>query len=155
VASDFADKQVNLLIFPSSDFYEHAEPGTNAQIEKFAGQFSDNFRLFAKSGVTKDCASPAAKSACSLGSSSCCAENDPVFRFLRQAAPLPAWNFDKWIIDAHGHVMQPHLSCEASRQFPAAQWAHETGCRSGVDAMVVELSGHLNAALALSAGAQE
>ena len=79
--------------FPCNQFGRQ-EPGTNAEIEKFATEkYGVTFPMFAKIEVNGDGAAP-------------------LYRFLREAAPNPdgtteiPWNFCKFLVDRKGEVLQ-------------------------------------------------
>ncbi|XP_055587295.1 uncharacterized protein LOC129739801 [Uranotaenia lowii] len=91
---EYADSQgLRILAFPSDQF--HQEPGTNAEIKKFARETKGaKYDLFAKIYVNGD-------------------ETHPLWRFLkdRQGGTLVdaiKWNFTKFIVDKNGQPVERH-----------------------------------------------
>jgi glutathione peroxidase len=80
-------KEFNVLGFPSNDFGEQ-EPGTAQEIADFCRLTYDvTFPMFEKV-VTRNGPS-----------------QSPVYAFLGRSGHLPAWNFNKYVIDRTGHVV--------------------------------------------------
>ncbi|CAE7442403.1 AKR1D1 [Symbiodinium sp. CCMP2592] len=107
----YSDKPVRFLLFPCNQFGEQ-EPGTNAEIKKFAEQYvalakdggDSNVIMFAKSNLNGVACTYSGEDACMPGSKECCAENDAVYTYLLANTPpgTIAWNFDKIITDSSG-----------------------------------------------------
>jgi glutathione peroxidase len=84
---DMKGKEFNVLGFPSNDFGEQ-EPGTAQEIADFCRLTYDvTFPMFEKV-VTRSGPS-----------------QSPVYAFLGRSGHLPAWNFNKYVIDRMGHVV--------------------------------------------------
>ncbi|CAE7896460.1 GPX1 [Symbiodinium sp. KB8] len=107
----YSDKPVRFLLFPCNQFGEQ-EPGTNAEIKKFAEQYvalakdggDSNVIMFAKSNLNGVACTYSGEDACMPGSKECCAENDAVYTYLLANTPpgTISWNFDKIITDLSG-----------------------------------------------------
>jgi len=88
------------------------EPGTNAEVKKFAQHSvalasagrGSNTIMFSKSNLNNLSCTYAGQDACSLASTHCCAQNDGVYEYLlAQTKPgTIKWNFDKIIVDQDG-----------------------------------------------------
>ncbi|CAE7186135.1 GPX4 [Symbiodinium pilosum] len=107
----YADKSVRFLLFPCNQFAQQ-EPGTNAEIKKFAEQYVDlaksgrdsNVIMFAKSNLNGVACTYSGEDACTPGSKECCAQNDAVYKYLLANTPpgTISWNFDKIVTDVSG-----------------------------------------------------
>ncbi|CAE7342655.1 GPX1 [Symbiodinium natans] len=107
----YAGKPVRFLLFPCNQFGKQ-EPGTNAEIKKFAEQYIDlansgrgsNVIMFAKSNLNDVACTYSGEDACTPESAECCAQNDAVYKYLLANTPpgTIAWNFDKIITDTSG-----------------------------------------------------
>lgn len=86
----YKDRGLVILGFPSNDFGAQ-EPGTNSEIETFCQRdYGVTFPLFAKGPVKGP-------------------GKQPLYKILTDSAPAPGeieWNFEKFLVDAHGKVVQ-------------------------------------------------
>ncbi|XP_058445224.1 uncharacterized protein LOC131426477 isoform X2 [Malaya genurostris] len=86
-------KGLRILAFPSDQF--HQEPGSNAEIKRFAREKKGaKFDLFSKIYVNGD-------------------ETHPLWKFLKQQQggtliDAIKWNFTKFIVDKQGHPVERH-----------------------------------------------
>jgi hypothetical protein len=104
----YAEQPVRFLLFPCNQFGAQ-EPGSNAEIKKFAEKYVElgqgsNVIMFAKSNLNNVSCSTSAKDACAPSSASCCPTNDPVYDYLLSVTPPGEikWNFDKIVVDGSG-----------------------------------------------------
>jgi glutathione peroxidase len=88
---EFADKDFEILAFPSNDFGGQ-EPLEGNDIATFCSNYGNNFPIFEKTRVRGPYA-------------------DPLFKFLADKKEngnlnsKPRWNFHKYLIDRNGNVV--------------------------------------------------
>lgn len=101
---------MEILAFPCNQFGKQ-EPGTNAEIKKFATEkYGATFPLFEKVDVNGDNAHPVYKFLKSMKSTTLLGV--PVMSDI-------AWNFEKFLIDRNGVVMQRYKPTHAPLDFEA------------------------------------
>ena len=86
---EYRERGFQVLGFPANDFLAQ-EPGTNAEIQEFCRErFQVSFPMFEKISVRGK-------------------KMAPLYRWLTTQAEFPgeiSWNFNKFLIDAEGHVV--------------------------------------------------
>jgi len=88
-----------ILGFPADDV-AHQEPRDDAAIAKFCKEnFGVTFPMFAKSNVVSE-------------------PLNPVFEQLNAAAGPPSWNFNKYLLDRDGNVVE-HFDVSVEPDDPA------------------------------------
>lgn len=90
--SKYKEKGFEILAFPANNFGKQ-EPGTDKDIKEFCSKKDVAFKLFSKISVKGDDIHPLYKYLTSK-------ETDPKF------AGEIRWNFDKFLVDSKGHVIQ-------------------------------------------------
>ena len=99
---NYKDKGLVVLGFPSNDFGGQ-EPGKNEEIKKFCQlNYGVQFPLFAKGPVIGD-------------------QAQPLFRWLTKKEGPVRWNFEKFLVDANGQLVQRFPSAVAPDSEPLKQ----------------------------------
>jgi glutathione peroxidase len=99
-----------ILGFPADDV-AHQEPRSDGQIAHFCeANFGVSFPMFAKSNVVSE-------------------PLNPVFARLNAAAGPPGWNFNKYLLDRHGRVVE-HFDVSTEPDDPGLDAAIERLLRS-------------------------
>ena len=108
--TDYKDKGVFILGFPSNDFGGQ-EPGTPEQIATFcSSKYNVTFPMFEKVKTRGDGISP-------------------VYTFLTTGFPSPTWNFCKYLVDKNGKVLQEFPS-KVTPESPELRGAIDTALKS-------------------------
>mmetsp|Transcript_29861 Transcript_29861/g.55958 ORF Transcript_29861/g.55958 Transcript_29861/m.55958 type:complete len:195 (-) Transcript_29861:50-634(-) len=153
----YAEKPVRFLLFPCNQFAGQ-EPGTNAEIKKFAEQYvtlgkDSNVIMFAKSSLNNVTCSYSGEDACTPESKECCAQNDVVYDYLlaNTAPGTIQWNFDKIVTDTSGRPF-PHETIMHGGDVDAAVSSVVESLLQAPKAVLVEEPSSFSSSLVTAAG---
>lgn len=79
------------------------EPGSNADVKKYALSKNATFPFLSKSTVNDPMCDPSTTDGCTLQASDCCPVNNQLYTYLRSVLPGELdWNYCKFLVDKKG-----------------------------------------------------